>query len=227
MEPAFKQESGVNRSHAVVARRHEPADSRDDFPTPPWAARALMGMIRDLDMFPDSPPFKTLTCWEPCAGRGYMSSALSETFGTVVASDIHDYGVGFDVCDFMGESQHHDGDVDFIVTNPPFRLAEAVAIQAIRRARHGVALLVRTQWIHGIRRHGLFFKDKGPRQQRPAWILPFAERVPMVRGRLDPKASTATDYSWIVWNKGYAGDTRLDVIDPCRKRLEQPGDYPD
>jgi len=29
-----------NRSHAVMAQRHEAADSVDDFPTPPWATRA-------------------------------------------------------------------------------------------------------------------------------------------------------------------------------------------
>jgi hypothetical protein len=30
-----------NRSHAVMAQRVEAQDSRDDFPTPPWATRAL------------------------------------------------------------------------------------------------------------------------------------------------------------------------------------------
>ena len=33
---------GSGMSHAVVARRHEPLTSLDDFPTPPWATRALM-----------------------------------------------------------------------------------------------------------------------------------------------------------------------------------------
>jgi hypothetical protein len=28
-----------NISHAVMAQRTEPKDSRDDFPTPPWATR--------------------------------------------------------------------------------------------------------------------------------------------------------------------------------------------
>ncbi|MGH8525505.1 MAG: SAM-dependent methyltransferase, partial [Gammaproteobacteria bacterium] len=30
-----------NTSHAVMAQRLEPKDSFDDFPTPPWATRAL------------------------------------------------------------------------------------------------------------------------------------------------------------------------------------------
>ena len=31
-----------NTSHAVMAQRHESLDSLDDFPTPPWATRALL-----------------------------------------------------------------------------------------------------------------------------------------------------------------------------------------
>lgn len=31
----------ANRSTAVMQRRVEPLDSLDDFPTPPWATRAL------------------------------------------------------------------------------------------------------------------------------------------------------------------------------------------
>jgi hypothetical protein len=38
-----------NTSHAVMAQRHEAADSPDDFPTPPWATRALIGPIGDQD----------------------------------------------------------------------------------------------------------------------------------------------------------------------------------
>jgi hypothetical protein len=31
-----------NTSHAVMAQRSEAKDSLDDFPTPPWATRALI-----------------------------------------------------------------------------------------------------------------------------------------------------------------------------------------
>ena len=34
-----------NTSHAVMAQRIEPADSLDDFPTPPWATRALLKIL--------------------------------------------------------------------------------------------------------------------------------------------------------------------------------------
>jgi hypothetical protein len=39
-----------NTSHAVMAQRTEPKDSPDDFPTPPWATRALIEHIFDARM---------------------------------------------------------------------------------------------------------------------------------------------------------------------------------
>ena len=47
----------------------------------------------------------------------------------------------------------------------------------------------------------------------------------MVRGRLDPKASTATGYAWIVWTKRSTSKSQLVWIPPCRKRLERLTDY--
>ena len=59
----------------------------------------------------------------------------------------------------------------------------------------------------------------------PAKFAQFTERVPMVQGRLDRKASTATGYSWIVWEKSYVGDPKLVWVPPCRKGLEKESDY--
>ena len=54
----------------------------------------------------------------------------------------------------------------------------------------------------------------------------FTERVPMaVQGRLDRRASTATGYAWMIWEKGWHGPTQLLWIPPCRKRLEKDDDY--
>jgi site-specific DNA-cytosine methylase len=40
--------SGPNTSPAVMQQRHEPHNSLDDFPTPPWATRALCERLGDL-----------------------------------------------------------------------------------------------------------------------------------------------------------------------------------
>jgi hypothetical protein len=62
-------------------------------------------------------------------------------------------------------------------------------------------------------------------QTPPTRFAQFTERVPMVKGRLDAKASTATGYAWIIWDKGLKSPPRLMWVPPCRKKLERPADY--
>ena len=61
----------------------------------------------------------------------------------------------------------------------------------------------------------------------PSALAQFAERVPMVKGRLDKGASTATGYAWLVWLKEKKRNDMpaLKWIRPCRKSLEKSGDY--
>ena len=47
----------------------------------------------------------------------------------------------------------------------------------------------------------------------------------MVKGRLDAKATTATGYAWLVWEKDSNETKRLMWVPPCRKALERQGDY--
>lgn len=199
-----------NKSHAVMAQRSEANDSLDHFPTPPWATRALCEWLADYRLL------RCDTVWEPACAEGHMARPLSEYFGLVYASDVHNYGFG-EVSDFLWPS---DRRADWIVTNPPFRLAEQFVTTAMLRSSVGVAVLVRTAFLEGAARHrGLF--DPIP----PSDILQFVERVPMHKGRLVKNGSTATAYCWLVWRKGTPRQTQFHWIAPCRKRLERGSDY--
>lgn len=205
-----------NTSSAVMQQRSEPHDSLDDFPTPPWATRALceylisprtVGYTLHLD-----------SVREPAANRGHMVKPLAEYFGRVEASDIHDYGAGFPVQDYLfGPPPPR---TEWTITNPPFRLAE----QFIRRGlecSNAVAVIVRSAFLEGVGRHRDLFSVR-----RPRLVLQFTERVVMHKGTLSAKGSTATAYCWIVWtNTGRHGPTEFDWIAPCRKRLERAEDY--
>lgn len=72
-----------NTSHAVMAQRIEAPDSLDDFPTPPWATRALMEHIIHADE--ETARYSVL---EPACGRGHMAQTLREYFNDVRSSDI-------------------------------------------------------------------------------------------------------------------------------------------
>ena len=202
-----------NTSHAVMSQRIEAADSRDDFPTPPWATRSLIEYVIE-----HKASLSRLTCLEPACGAGHMVKVLEEYFGKVGRSDAYRYGYG-PVRDFLT----HPYDMnswDWVITNPPFRLAEEFVLRALEVARIGVAILARTVFLESVGRYQGIFQD-----QPPTKFAQFSERVPMLRGRLDKNATTATGYAWFVWEKGDAGPPKLMWIPPCRRRLERDGDY--
>jgi hypothetical protein len=206
-----------NRSAAVMQQRSEPHDSLDDFPTPPWATRALCEALHVCN-WPHH--FRNQTAREPAANRGHMVKPLREYFGSVEASDIHDYGAGFPQADYLFGPD--PAPVDWTITNPPFRLAEQFIERALRTSRIGVAVIVRSAFLEGVSRHTNLFS-----LTPPSLILQFAERVVMHRGKLSANGSTATAYCWLVWQVEMAGanGTQFNWIAPCRKRLERAGDY--
>ena len=76
-----------NRSSAVMQQRSEPHDSLDDFPTPPWATRALCEWLV-ANWCQERSDWASFTCREPAANRGHMVRPLREYFGQVLASDL-------------------------------------------------------------------------------------------------------------------------------------------
>lgn len=219
-------------SAAVVSRRSEPPNSLDDFPTPPWATRALVecvlfppvpmdGLVVGLDVPAPSLGY----VWEPACGRGIMSSVLTEYASGVYASDVHDYGHGYPQGSFIGggfDQSKAPRRPDWIITNPPFNKAREFFDRAIVEARDGVALLLRTNWLEGIERYNEIFKPTPP-----STVAVFVERVPMHRGRWDPDGDTLTSYTWFVWQRRFRRRraTRLMWIPPGQRvRLEKPDD---
>jgi hypothetical protein len=208
----------TTRGHsAVMASRREPPDSLDFFPTPPWATRALCEHV----LKPRFGDLKAFGVGEPAAGERHMSDVLAEYFGRVWCSDVFDYGQTYEVGSFVGQG----ADVikipwptDFIVTNPPFNLALQFAERAIAAARLGVCLLLRTAWKEGVERYRF-------RQRHPVTLeAQFAERVPMVKGRWDPDASSATAYCWYCWFRDRPREPPFDIPPGQRVALTRPDD---
>ena len=207
---------GQNISSAVMQQRREPHDSLDFFPTPLWVTRALceyvLGGKSALEIY---------DVWEPACGEGHMARALSEYFGVVHASDVHDYGYGT-VQDFlMPGSRPSDSRTspDFIITNPPFRLASQFVKRAQAISTKGCAMLTRIAFLESVGRYKELFSE-----YPPTIIAQFTERVPMFKGRLDRHGSTATAYCWLTWTWNNGG-SEFRWIPPCRKRLERDEDY--
>lgn len=226
-----------NRSSAVMQQRAEAHDSLDDFPTPPWATRALVRFLVEQGY-----PLGRQTAWEPCANRGYMALPMREVFADVRASDVmlyEDRVPGFEpeLIDFLTTGAT-EPDVDWLFANPPFRLAEEFIAMARKVSRVGCAMFVRGAFTEGEERYRNLFG-----RMPPDFELKFTERVVLLKERLvranepDPfnidektglprKASSATCYVWLIWLRDGDGDTRARWIAPCRRQLERQGDYP-
>lgn len=209
-------------------------DALDDFPTPPWATRALYNYV----ILPKAgvPHPCSFTAWEPACNRGHMAKVLREYHPMVTSSDVHDYGGNY-VADFLIPGTEPPsialGGAPFIITNPPFVQAERFAHRAMHiKGARVVAMLTRTSFLEGAKRYTNLFG-----KQPPTFVAQFSERVVMLKGALrDPdipywdgarwrRPSTATSYCWLVWVLGMTPQPFV-FIPPCRKVLTRSGDYP-
>jgi hypothetical protein len=172
--------------------------------------RALFHYVLDQD-------FSRKTAWDPACGKKYMAQVLHEYFKSVRSSDIGRYGSHIRE-DFLTSRYRKS---DWIITNPPFLLAEDFISKAIELAREGSAILVRTTFLQGIGRW-----DRVLNKNPPAVIAQFVERPRFTNGQI--KKSTASGgmvpYCWIVW-RGKTRKTSFVWIPPCVKDLEKDEDY--
>lgn len=213
----------TRRSPAVFNQRTEPTDSLDDFPTPPWATRALVEHV----LKPRRLYERSHLVWEPACNRGIMSGVLREYWPRMIASDIHAYPDFRSsplpiIEDFLNPHWPDSAiAVDWIITNPPFRLSCDFALQAFSFARCGVAMFCRLNWIEGQERANRLFIPRPP-----AFVARFAERVPLGKGGWYPDNETATAYAWFVWLAPYAQERIELVLIPggLRQGLEHPTD---
>ena len=117
-----------------------------------------------------------MSCLEPACGRGHMSRTLEEYFGSVASSDAYHYGYG-QIRDFLGdpfEASSHD----WVITNPPFRLAEEFVNRALAVARVGVAILARTVFLESLGQ----YQDRRPASEPSATAeesIPIPVRSPL------------------------------------------------
>ena len=176
-------------SSATMSHRDPNADDTDFFPTPCWGARVGGELIKRIDPLARS-------AWEPACGAGHMVHGLKDYFDFVGASDKYVYDRN-PVFDFVaGADGEEPYTCDWIVTNPPFAPLSTFIQRAHRRARRGCAMLVRLAALEGVGRYRLLYHTCPL-----TFSVPFAERLPMVKGRYDPDQSSAAAYAWFIFLK--------------------------
>lgn len=112
---------------------------RDFYPTPDKLIRAYLSHQQRPFIPQDS---KIL---EPCEGDGAILNPLVDMgFTNVVGTDILD-GADFDAT----ENLYWDNQLppDWVISNPPFKLATEIIEKALDKAKYGVIMLLRSSFL--------------------------------------------------------------------------------
>jgi hypothetical protein len=147
--------------------------------------------------------------WEPAAGRGAIVDVLRAHGHEVLASDLVDYGnpTHFARRDFLLERKAPDG-CNCIVTNPPFRLADAFVAHALELSPL-VIMLLRLAFLESERRSRIL--DSG----MLARVHVFRKRLPMMHraGWTGPRTGSGMAFGWFCWKRDHCGPSTLHRID--------------
>lgn len=165
----------------------------DLYETPPVAVRALL----EVEVLPRQ-------LWEPACGPGSIVRVLRAFGHEVYATDLVDYSspdqdaAGID---FLMEHGSRPGGV---ITNPPYRLAEAFIEHALTLCPN-VYMLLRLGFLEGMRRTVLL-EHSGLQR-----IYLFRNRLPMMHraGWEGNKSTSRMAFAWYCWRRGYTGPVEL------------------
>lgn len=186
----------VDSSRPLKARERAEADW---YVEPPTAVEGLFDVQRFSGWV-----------WDPACGRGTIPKVCEAKGLKVIATDLYDRGYGVPNIDFLThQCLDEDPQVDNVICNPPFELAEAFLKRALQVARHKVAFLLRWSWAEGAKRRWVW--DETPL----AAIHPFARRVSMPPGNVATKAKGgAVCFAWWIWDHDHIGP-------PIVRRIER------
>lgn len=186
-------------------RKKETEVSQADFyATHPTSVRAFLKMY---DLFDSNDHF-----WEPACGTGNISKVLKdEHHFDVYSTDLVDRGYGDGQLNFLQCMTLPKKDINVILTNPPFKYADAFLEQAMTllpsNGRY-IAFLPLT-FLEGKGRYKLF------QRWTPTKVFIFSSRQGCdSQGRFEFKNGGARAYAWYVWNDKHTTDTNLFWIPP-------------
>jgi len=163
--------------------------------------------------------FDNSTYLEPCCGEGHISKVILDLFpnANVESTDLIDRGYGEGGNDFI--EKEYDKKYDYIVTNPPYKLAQEFIEKSLKITNKKVAMFLKVQFLEGIGRYDMF-------KNTPLKV------VHVFSGRQDPwrdgqslnpetgkKWGSTMCFAWFVWEIGYEGKPTINWIHPseCKK----------
>jgi len=162
----------------------------DDYQTPPRAIDALLHHVR---------PFGRVL--EPCRGSGNIYRALENCRPRVTLLDWCELAEGRDFFDLEAPPRFYD----WIVTNPPFSLAQEFIDRSLLLATN-VVMLLRLNFLESeVRRE--WWQTRLPTaiyvlSQRPGFLDAAGNRIGGANGK---GGTDSCAYGWFVWSTLYSG----------------------
>lgn len=139
---------------------------------------------------------------EPCAGNGMIRDVLTtqSSIRRVITSDIDPrYNQLDHRCDAtLPTARVYRHRPNWIVTNPPFKLAHEVLSASWQACTVGVALLLRITFQEPTEDRRELLRDLAPHASQPIVFNP------RPRFRTDAKGSDSATCAWFVWTKNPA-----------------------
>lgn len=167
----------------------------DYYGTEPKAIRLLF----ELENFSD-------LVWECSCGELSLSREMERLGKVVFNTDIKERSVKIDkVLDFIGIENDIDWNGD-IITNPPYKYANDFILKGLSILKNGnkLALFLPTRYLEGKARKEIY------RLHPPKTVYVSSGRIVCaINGEFDKQIGSAVSYCWIVWEKGYRGETVL------------------
>lgn len=151
--------------------------------------------------------FKGTKFLEPCCGEGHIAKEVKAFYPDieVTALDLVDRGYGVGGVDFL--TYEPEDKFDFIITNPPYALAQAFVEHSMDLVKPNgtVAMFLKIQFLEGIGR--IEFYKKYP----PKYVYVFtARQSPWRNGspvdENGKKWSSTMCFAWYIWEQGFIGE---------------------
>lgn len=171
---------------SILTNRSAVDQNKTDFyATPPDVTAALLDFL-------ESKNFIAPGCmiWEPACGSEEMTRVMLDRGYAVMGTDLHPQIIGQPSIDFLTA----ETPCNWIITNPPFSLAEDFIRHALELGKP-CAFLLKSQFWHAQKRIQLF------REYPPAYVLPLTWRPDFLQGAKG--GSPTMDCLWTVWLSNY------------------------
>ncbi|MGR3277108.1 hypothetical protein ACSYAD_18560 [Acaryochloris marina NIES-2412] len=139
---------------------------------------------------------------EPCAGHNAISDVLDgyERISIVLSTDLlWPIGPGRTTNDATDPQYWEEAPkVDWVVTNPPFSVAEKIIPLAYEHADKGIAFLLRLSYLEPCNDRKLWLKDHADQMKQVIVVSP------RIRFRSDTKGSDSVTCAWFIWDKRFS-----------------------